>query len=123
VDDHTTASAALSASNCPAEKSRYEAQVRPMLDRMASMSVDTDACMNDMGHTGTADMQSTCRSMQAELDDHLAAACSTGDIAGEAARHASAMHTMLQHETDRAATMQSMMGDSSMMSGGMCHRG
>jgi len=119
VESHETTCATLTTADCPGERSRYDAEVRPMLDRMLSMSGDMDACMNDMGYAASADMRGTCQSMRTELDSHLAAAC-TADIAGEASRHAAVMGGMLQHEMDRSVAMQGMMGGS-MMSGGMCH--
>lgn len=115
VENHRAASANLTAANCPAERDRYGTQARPLLERMASMTAEMDAHMRDMGHGGLADMQSTCRSMSSELESHLASACSAGTIAGEATRHATAMKSMLQHETDRASNMQYMMPR------GLCH--
>jgi hypothetical protein len=122
VESHRIASATLSGAECAAERDRYAAELRPMLQRMTSMSGDMDACMDEMGHAGSGDLQSTCASMRAELDGHLAAACATADIAGEAARHATAMAGMVAHEMDAAGTMQGMMGSGGMMSGGDCHR-
>ena len=119
VDTHTIN--ATTGAGCIAERDRYGAAIRPMLDRMSDMSVDMDACMRGMGHVTSADMQSTCRSMRGELDDHLAAACAAQDVAAEAERHASAMKRMLQHEMDEAGGMQDMMGNRAMMASGMCH--
>lgn len=121
VDTHQTNVTTAAGADCIAERNRYGAAIRPMLDRMSDMSVDMDACMRDMGHATPTDMQSTCQSMRGELDDHLAAACATQDAAAEAERHATAMKRMLQHELDEASAMQDMMGNRSMMSTGMCH--
>ena len=114
VARHQANSATLDAAACPGEASRYEAEVRPMLQHMEAMSVAMDAHMRDMALAGSADLQVTCLSMMAELDAHLAAACSASDIPAEASRHGTAMDAMLQHELADMAVMQA----GSMMSGG-----
>lgn len=119
VEKHAGNTRTLGPQDCPAEMGRYEADVRPLLERMTDMSVEMDAHMRDMGRSGFADMQAGCRAMTAELDDHLAAACAAGDIQAETTRHASAMAGMLGHEMDDAVSMQEMMGGW-MMSGGGC---
>lgn len=120
VETHAAAAIALAPADCGSEMARYEAEMRPMLDRMAGMSDDMDACMADMGRA-SAEMQATCEAMRAEVDAHRDAACTTGDIAGGGSRHASAMRDMIQREMDASAGMQGMM-DGTMMSGRSCHR-
>lgn len=120
VAKHEDASATLSAATCPAECSRYSAEVTPMLQDMNAMSPNMDGCMRDMGHPPEAQMQSTCQSMLSELNAHLAACCTVSDIAGEAKRHADAMSAMIQQEVAWAGDMQGML-NGPMMSGGTCH--
>ncbi|HEU4382002.1 MAG TPA: hypothetical protein VFR85_00765 [Anaeromyxobacteraceae bacterium] len=118
VARHQANSAALGAAECPAERTRYGAEVRPMLERMEVMSIDMDAHLREMGCPGSAEMQATCQAMLGELDDHLAVACSANDVAAEATRHQVAMDSMLDHEM---AMLGGMQGGSMMGSGGGCH--
>ncbi len=123
------AAAMTDASSCPAERDRYAAEMQPMLSTMSADSGAMDACMDAMGHTGSADMYATCQSMLSELSSHLQAYCSSGDLAtekAEAQRHCSAMQTMTAHEADVAGSMMGgmgggMMSGGAMMSGGTCH--
>jgi len=110
---------------CTAERDRYEADVRPIVDRMRDMSAGMDDCMMAMGRDSMADMQTTCGGMNDELTTHMGAACTSSDLAqdrAEADRHCNAMRQMAQQEMGRADNMMQGGGMmSGMMSGGTCH--
>ena len=68
-------------------------------------------------------MGQMCTSMRSELARHLGAACSSTNMAenaAEAGSHADKMHGWAQSEIERAQRMGTMMNGSGMMSGG-CH--
>ncbi len=98
--------------SCDSEHTRYDAEVRPMLDQMQSLSTGMDSCMMNMGKAGDADMASTCSSMMSELDRHKTAACGADLVAdkAEAVRHCDAMKTWLDTENTRAAYLSGGMG-------------
>jgi len=103
--------------DCTAEHTRYDGEVRPMLDKLQSLSGAMDSCMTKMGKAGDADMATTCTSMMSELDRHSTAACAA-DLAAdkaEAVRHCDAMKTWLDTENTRATFLKggmNGMGDS-----------
>lgn len=125
VDTHqnnTMAMADMAA--CTAERDRYEAEARPIVDRMRDMSAGMDDCMMAMGRDSMADMLETCGGMNDEFTTHMGAACASSDLAQELAeteRHCNAMRQMAQQEMGRADNMMQGGGMmSGMMSGGMC---
>ena len=120
AQDHRVRMEQAGAAGCSAEMARYAGDVAPLVDRMAGMSRDMDACMNAMGHTESADMQATCGQMRQELDAHVASTCAAADPVSETARHVEAMQQMAAHERDRASTMGTMMGGTGGMMSGAC---
>jgi hypothetical protein len=107
-------------SGCAGEMSRYGAELRPMLDRMEGLSGDMDACVTEMGHASSADMQGTCAEMRQELERHLAGGCAAADPAAEAARHAGSMQQLADREAQRSHAMGEMMGSRGGMMSGRC---
>ena len=131
VDTHCVNTAAMADMGaCTAERDRYDAEARPIVDQMTTMSTSMDDCMMAMGRDNLADMQTTCRGMGDELTSHLGAACASADMAqnaAEADRHCGAMRAMAQLEMDRVDNMSqdgSMMSNKmpGKMSGGSCHQ-
>lgn len=125
VDTHENNTAAMTdMAACTAERDRYEAEARPIVDRMRDLSAGMDDCMMAMGRDSTADMQQTCGGMNDELTSHMGAACASSDLTRERAeteRHCNAMRQMAQQEMGRADNMMQSGGMmSGMMSGGMC---
>lgn len=119
-EQHRTNMASDTPASCATEMSRYAAEVRPMVDIMSGMSDDMDACMVDMGHAESADMQATCAQMAAELDEHVARGCTVADPVAEATRHADSMRQLAEQEMERADNMHSMMGARTTMMSGRC---
>lgn len=115
---------------CQSAHAAYDAQVRPMVDRLQAMSGAMDERMTMMGRGGDADMTCGADAMDAELAHHAAAACaSVGMDANhaEAERHAAAMESWAEHQRERADELGGMMGMGGMggMGGGatpVCHR-
>ena len=92
----------------------YDAQVRPMVDRMRSMSGAMDQQMGRMGRAEDGDMSCGVDAMGAELDHHDAVACTSTAMSAnhaEATRHAAAMTGWADHQHARADEMGGMMGD------------
>lgn len=121
------ADATVDVSSCQSTHASYDAQVRPMVDRMRSMSGAMDQQMDMMGRTADADMSCGADAMAAELDHHDAAACTSTVMSAnhaEATRHAAAMTTWADHQHARADEMGSMMGMGMPGSGTTmpCHR-
>ena len=97
---------------CNAEHTRYDGELRPMLDQLQMRSGPMDTCMTKMGKAGDADMATTCTSMVSELDRHKSVACAP-DLAAdkaEAVRHCDAMKTWLASEDTRATFLKGGMG-------------
>ena len=116
----SNAAGAETVNACVAEHTRYDAEVRPLLERMKADSGGMDGCMMQMGKSGDADLSATCGSMMAELDGHKTHACASADAAvdkNEAARHCDAMDTWLASAKNRASYLAGSMGG---MSGGGC---
>ena len=114
------ATGAETVSACVTEHTRYDAEVRPMLEKMQSQSGGMDSCMMQMGRSGDADLTATCGSMMSELDGHKTDACASADVAvdtNEAVRHCAAMEKGLAAANDRASYLAGSMGN---MSGGRC---
>ena len=128
VSSAATTHASLTASMtdvaaCTAERDRYAAQMRPLLDRMQAMSGDMDDCAAAMGRMGSGSMRATCSSMRDEMDRHMSAACASPTMSGdvdEANVHAGRMTTWANGEATTAGDMRRMMGGG-MMGGGSCH--
>jgi hypothetical protein len=126
VDTHQTNTAAMpDMAGCTAERDRYEAEVRPIVDKMRDLSTGMDDCMMAMGRDSMADMQKTCGGMTDELTTHMGAACESSDLSqdrAESERHCNAMRRMAEQEIGRADNMMQRGGMmSGMMSGGTCH--
>jgi hypothetical protein len=112
---------------CQSGHAAYDANVRPMVERMRAMSGDMDREMGMMGRAGEADMTCGADAMTAELDRHRTAACTSADMAAnhaEADRDAAAMQAWAEHQRMRSEEMGGMMGMGGM--GGAapaaCHR-
>lgn len=128
----TTAGATADVPSCQSAHAAYDAQVRPMVDRMRSMGGAMDDRMASMGHPEEADMMCGVDAMSAELAHHDAAACASVDGMpanhAESARHAAAMEAWADHERIRADDLDGMMGMMDGMGGGggrstpACHR-
>ncbi len=127
----TAAGATVDPSSCLSTHGSYDAQVRPMVDRMRSMSGAMDQQMDMMGRAADGDMSCGVDAMGAELDHHDAVACTSTAMSAnhaEATRHAAAMTGWADHQHARADEMGGMMGmGSGMMGGGgtttvACHR-
>lgn len=123
----TAAEATSDVPSCQSGHGAYDAQVRPMVERMHAMSGDMDREMATMGHTAEADMTCGADAMIAEFDDHHAVACTSADMTAnhaEAGRHAAAMQAWAEHQRARSEQMGEMMG--MMGTGGTspapCHR-
>jgi hypothetical protein len=125
------AGATIDVSSCQSTHASYDAQVRPMVDHMRSMSGAMDQQMDMMGRAADGDMSCGAEAMAAELAHHDAAACASTVMSAnhaEAARHVTAMTTWADHQHARADEMGSMMGQGGgmMPSGGSttmtCHR-
>jgi hypothetical protein len=87
---------------------------------MAQMAGGMDDAMESMGQKMHGDMQCGDQVMQDEIKRHLAAACTSTDVAvnqAEATRHCDAMESYSEHMQMRADEEGSMMGN--MMGGGM----
>lgn len=108
VQNHETAVAALTTVGCATEMSRYAAEMAPMLDRMTEMSGQMGSCMVAAG--SSADMRSTCESMTAELDAHVAGACAAPDVVAETREHVQKMNAMLDREAGLIGSMGSGCG-------------
>ncbi len=111
------AETASSPAECASAVARYDAQVRPMLDRMKEMAGRMDQHMTGMGSHAGADMQCGMDVMVEELEHHLAVACTLPDVAAdraEAERHCDTMQAFVDHMRMRADEMGSMMGDEGM---------
>lgn len=117
------AAAIPDAAACADAHSGYDAQVRPMLERMQEMAAAMDDHMAEMGRAGDADMACAARQLMAELDRHAAAACASQDDMGpnvaEVGAHAGTMAGWTGHERARCDELGGMMGDGS----GMMHGG
>jgi len=127
VDTHQTNTLSMiDIASCTAERDRYMADVRPIVDQMRDLSLDMDDCMMAMGRDAMADMEKTCGGMGDELTGHMNAACALSDIGqdrAESQRHCDAMRTMAQQEMGRADDMMQSGGMmSGRMSGGTCHK-
>jgi hypothetical protein len=109
------------ASSCRSEHSRYDAEVRPLLDRMSAMSGKMDSWMRCTG-AGLAEMEEGCQSMRAELDRHALAGCSTNSLVnlGEVNRHYVVMADWAQREADDASRMMGTESCANMISCGSC---
>lgn len=124
----TAGGATADVPSCQAAHGAYDAQVRPMVDRMSAMSGGMDGEMQMMGHAADADMTCGADAMHAELARHDVAACASADMAAnhaEVARHASAMEAWAEHQRMRADEMGGMMGMGGMGGGPTaptCHR-
>jgi len=107
---------------CLSMHAGYDADVRPMIERMRELSGWMDDHMASMGHAGHADLACGADAMAAELDRHAAAACASAtDLAAdaaEAAAHAAAMHDWAEHQRVRAGELDGMMAGGGMMGGG-----
>jgi hypothetical protein len=98
---------------CDSLQATYDGQVRPMVGVLMSMGGRMDRQMDGMGHMSDGDMACSADAMQAELDRHRGAACTSVDLAvdrAEAARHVTAMGQWAAHEAARAQEMGEMMG-------------
>ncbi len=103
---------------CDSMQATYDGQVRPMVGVLTSMGGRMDRQMDGLGHMSDGDMGCSAAAMQAELDRHRGAACTSVDLTvdrAEAARHVAAMGQWSAHEAARAQEMGDMMG---MMGGG-----
>jgi hypothetical protein len=123
----TADDAASDVPSCQSAHAAYDANVRPMVDRMRAMSGDMDREMEMMGHGDEADMTCGADGMMAELDRHRTAACTSADMAAnhaEADRHATAMGQWAEHQRMRSEEMGGMMGMGGMGGSGpaTCHR-
>lgn len=107
---------------CGANESRYDAQVRPMVEQMRALAGGMDHEMMSMGQAGRADILCAADAMAAELDHHRSVACaSLADMApnrAEASHHAQAMTAWADHQRVRSEQMGSMMGMGGMGPGG-----
>ena len=122
VETHrNNAASSANVDACTSEHARYDAEMRPMIEKLRSQSAGMDSCMTQMGKRSDADIAATCRSMMSELDSHNIAACASADLGvdkTEAVRHCGAMKTWLDSAEARAAYLaSSTMGN---MSGGAC---
>lgn len=115
-----TATPAADAPACLALENPYQADVMPMLQRMAGMSPGMDDWMDSHGMAAGADLACGSTVMMDELAGHHALACqgTPAEMAAEAARHAGAMTYDASHMQTRAGQMTSAM-DGGMMGGGM----
>ncbi len=114
------AAAMADLASCNGAASQYDAQVRPMVQRMEDMSGSMDTMMDSQGRGSHGDMGCMSAAMRAELDEHKTMACASADMAAnqaEATRHADSMEGYAAHQQARAEEMMSMMGGG-MMSGG-----
>ncbi len=119
----TAANATVDPASCQSTHASYDAQVRPMVDRIRSMSGAMDDQMGMMGRNADGDMSCGADAMGAELAHHDASACTSTVMAAnhaEASRHAAAMTTWADHQQARADEMGGMMG---MGGGGMMDPG
>lgn len=115
------AEATVEVASCQSTHASYDAQIRPMVDRMRPMSGAMDQQMAMMGRTADGDMSCGADAMAAELDHHDAAACTSTVMSAnhaEATRHATAMTTWADHQDARADEMGSMMGMGGMTGSG-----
>jgi len=106
--------------SCNSAESQYDAQVRPMVQRMEDMSGSMHSMMDSQGAGSHGDMSCMSGAMRAELAQHKAMACASADMAAnqaEAMRHADSMEGYAAHQRARAEEMMSMMGGG-MMGGG-----
>ena len=124
----TAASATTDVPDCQSGHAAYDAQVRPMVDRMSAMSGDMDREMDMLGHADDADMTCGADAMAAEIDHHDAVACTSTAMSAnhaEAGRHATAMEAWADHQHARSEEMGGMMGMMEMGGGTTttaCHR-
>jgi hypothetical protein len=98
---------------CDSLQATYDGEVRPMVGVLMSMGGRMDHQMDGMGHMSDGDMGCSADAMQAELDRHRGAACTSADVTvdrAEAARHVAAMGQWAAHEAARAQETGSMMG-------------
>ena len=117
----TAASATTDVPGCQAGHAAYDGQVRPMANRMRSLSGDMDHEMETMGHAADADMTCAADAMFSELDHHDAVACTSATMSAnhaEAGRHASAMEDWADHQRARGEELGGMMGMMGMSGGG-----
>lgn len=106
---------------CASIHASYDAEVRPLVDRMRSMSGAMDDQLATMGHAADGDLGCGADAMEAELAHHDAVACTSTSMAAnhaEAGRHATAMTAWATHQHARAAEMGGMMGVAMMMGPG-----
>jgi hypothetical protein len=118
----SSAATMADASACAAAESAYDAQVRPLVNRMHDLAGGMDAQMTSMmGQAGSADMSCAGDAMTTELDRHHAVACaSPADMLpneAEADHHARWMMAWADHQRARVAQMSS--GSMGMMGSGM----
>jgi hypothetical protein len=115
----TAANATVDPTGCASTHASYDGQVRPMVDRMRSMSGKMDDEMGRMGRGADGDMSCGADAMETELAHHDAVACTSTVMPAnhaEASRHATAMTTWAAHQLARADEVGGMMG---MGGGGM----
>jgi hypothetical protein len=107
---------------CSSDETGYDAQVRPMVQQMRTLSGGMDDRMRSMGQLSSADMACGSDAMLAELDLHQAIACaSPTDMTpneSEAERHAQVMAAWAEHQRIRSVEVGSMMGMGGMGPGG-----
>jgi hypothetical protein len=109
----SAAAATSDVPSCQSGHAAYDAQVRPMVDRMRAMSGGMDSQMGMMGHTADGDMTCSSDAMLAELDRHHAVACTSTDMTedhAEAGRHATAIEMWAEHQRQCTDNMGGMMG-------------
>ncbi|MBI3181101.1 MAG: hypothetical protein HYZ28_03055 [Myxococcales bacterium] len=90
---------------CRTERERYDAKVRPMLERMAAMSGEMPCCTMCMG---TSVGGSGCMSMMEELERYGGVACGAPEMSSnrlETSRHCLAMRTFAQRQMQQASPM------------------
>lgn len=100
-------------STCQAAEAAYEANIRPMIDRMKTASAAMDQhWAGEMGPTGV-DMACVAAAMAAEFERHRAVACAAPDVTvdhAEATHHGQTMAGWVDHQRVRYEQMGAAIG-------------
>ena len=103
----------MTVATCREAHAEYDAEVRPRVMQMGSMSGDMDAFMGEHGGGEMADVGCAAADMIAELDRHHAVACQLADLPAdqsEAVRHVGVMTSYSTHLNDRSDQMMAAFG-------------
>ncbi|MBI5496232.1 MAG: hypothetical protein HY904_14510 [Deltaproteobacteria bacterium] len=96
---------ATTTQDCADEQRRYDADVRPKVERVRTLSDGMDGCMRSSGRPEWADMGRMCDSMMGELDRYGSSACGSSDQGAnrtDANRHCDVMDGYTARENERA---------------------